>query len=150
MTMDDLRWHRRDIKTVQLLWPSIAKTAAVRAGFDDTWMVENGTITEGTSNNAYIIKDSVIITRHLSNDILHGITRGSLLRFAHERQMKIEERPFTLDEALAADEAFITSASTYVMPVVSIDGQDIGTGKPGHHASTLRQIYIEESLKAAI
>lgn len=150
MTMEDLRWHRRDIKTVQLLWPSIAKTAAIRAGFDDTWMIENGTITEGTSNNAYIIKDNVIITRQLSHDILHGITRASLLRYAHDRQMKIEERPFTVDEVKSADEAFITSASTYVKPVVSIDGVNIGSGKVGKHALQLRQIYIEESLKAAI
>jgi len=150
MTMEDLRWKRRDIKTVQLLYPSIAKTTAIRLGFDDTWMIEDGTITEGTSNNAYIIKDGVIITRHLSNDILHGITRASMLKYAQARQMQIEERPFTLDEALAADEAFVTSASTYVMPVVSIDGQDIGTGKPGQHALALRQMYIEESMKVAI
>ncbi|MDA8675668.1 D-amino-acid transaminase [Alphaproteobacteria bacterium] len=150
MTMDDLRWHRRDIKTVQLLWPSLAKTAAIRSGFDDTWMVENGTITEGTSNNAYIIKDGVIITRQLSHDILHGITRASLLRYAKDRQMTIEERPFTVDEVKAADEAFVTSASTYVTPIISIDGVNIGNGAPGKHALELRQVYIEESLKAAI
>ena len=150
MTMDDLRWHRRDIKTVQLLWPSLAKTAAIRSGFDDTWMVENGTITEGTSNNAYIIKDGVIITRQLSHDILHGITRASLLRYAKDRQMTIEERPFTVDEVKAADEAFVTSASTYVTPIISIDGVNIGDGAPGKHAFELRQVYIEESLKAAI
>jgi D-alanine transaminase len=73
-----------------------------------------------------------------------------MLKYAQARQMQIEERPFTLDEALAADEAFVTSASTYVMPVVSIDGQDIGTGKPGQHALALRQMYIEESMKVAI
>jgi D-alanine transaminase len=150
MTMDDLRWHRRDIKTVQLLWPSLAKTAAIRSGFDDTWMVENGTITEGTSNNAYIIKDGVIITRQLSHDILHGITRASLLRYAKDRQMTIEERPFTVDEVKAADEAFVTSASTYVTPIISIDGVNIGDGAPGKHTLELRQVYIEESLKAAI
>ena len=150
MTMDDLRWHRRDIKTVQLLWPSLAKTAAIRSGFDDTWMVENGTITEGTSNNAYIIKDGVIITRQLSHDILHGITRASLLRYAKDRQMTIEERPFTVDEVKAADEAFVTSASSYVTPIISIDGVNIGDGAPGKHALELRQVYIEESLKAAI
>jgi D-alanine transaminase len=150
MTMDDLRWHRRDIKTVQLLWPSLAKTVAIRSGFDDTWMVENGTITEGTSNNAYIIKDGVIITRQLSHDILHGITRASLLRYAKDRQMTIEERPFTVDEVKAADEAFVTSASTYVTPIISIDGVNIGDGAPGKHALELRQVYIEESLKAAI
>jgi D-alanine transaminase len=150
MTMDDLRWHRRDIKTVQLLWPSLAKTAAIRSGFDDTWMVENGTITEGTSNNAYIIKDGVIITRQLSHDILHGITRASLLRYAKDRQMTIEERPFTVDEVKAADEAFVTSASTYVTPIISIDGVNIGDGAPGKHALELRQVYIEESFKTAI
>ncbi len=150
MTMDDLRWHRRDIKTVQLLWPSLAKTAAIRSGFDDTWMVENGTITEGTSNNAYIIKDGVIITRQLSHDILHGITRASLLRYAKDRQMTIEERPFTVDEVKAADEAFVTSASTYVTPIISIDGVNIGDGTSGKHALELRHVYIEESLKAAI
>ena len=150
MTMDDLRWHRRDIKTVQLLWPSLAKTAAIRSGFDDTWMVENGTITEGTSNNAYIIKDGVIITRQLSHDILHGITRASLLRYAKDRQMTIEERPFTVDEVKAADEAFVTSASTYVTPIISIDGVNIGDGAPGKHALGLRQVYIEESFKTAI
>ena len=150
MTAPDLRWRRRDIKSVQLLYPSLVKTEAVRQGFDDAWLIEDGAITEGTSNNAYIIKDGVIITRALSHDILHGVTRANLLAYAEARQMKLEIRPFTLAEAKDADEAFVTSASAYVMPVVSIDGHDIGDGKPGSHALNLRKIFIEESIKAAL
>ncbi|MBR3371588.1 MAG: D-amino-acid transaminase [Rhodobacteraceae bacterium] len=150
VTIDDIRWGRRDIKTVQLLYPSMGKMTAIKAGADDAWMVQDGAVTEGTSNNAYIIKDGRIITRALSNDILHGITRAAVLRFAKEAQMQVEERNFTVDEAKAADEAFVTSASTFVMPVVEIDGETLGTGKPGPLALRLREIYIEESRKAAI
>ncbi|NYS25591.1 D-amino-acid transaminase [Rhodobacteraceae bacterium 2376] len=150
IAIDDLRWGRRDIKTVQLLYPSMGKMMAIRAGADDAWMVQDGTITEGTSNNAYIIKDGKIVTRALSNDILHGITRAAVLRFAREAQMPVEERSFTLEEAKAADEAFVTSASTFVMPVVDIDGAALGAGTPGPLAMRLREIYIEESRKAAI
>lgn len=150
VTIDDIRWGRRDIKTVQLLYPSMGKMTAIKAGADDAWMVQDGAVTEGTSNNAYIIKDGRIITRALSNDILHGITRAAVLRFAKEAQMQVEERNFTVDEAKAADEAFVTSASTFVMPVVEIDGATLGTGKPGPLALRLREIYIEESRKAAI
>ena len=107
-------------------------------------------MTEGTSNNAYIVKGNRIITRQLSNDILHGITRASLLRYAAEAQMQIEERPFTIAEAQAADEAFFTSASAFVMPVVEIDGVKLGNGKPGPVATRLRELYLEESLKAAV
>jgi D-alanine transaminase len=107
-------------------------------------------VTEGTSNNAYIVKDGSIITRELSNDILHGITRAAVLRFANEAQMTVEERNFSVEEAKNADEAFITSASTFVMPVVNIDGVDVGTGKPGKIAARLREIYLEETLKTAI
>jgi len=150
VTVDDLRWGRRDIKTVQLLYPSMAKMAAKAAGVDDAWMVEEGFITEGTSNNAYIVKDGKIITRQLGNEILHGITRAAVLRFAAEAQLKVEERAFTPDEARAADEAFITSASAFVMPVVEIDGVALGDGRPGPIATRLREIYIEESRKAAV
>ncbi|MGY6547564.1 MAG: D-amino-acid transaminase [Roseinatronobacter sp.] len=150
VTIDDLRWGRRDIKTVQLLYPSMGKMMAIKQGADDAWMVQDGTITEGTSNNAYIIKDGRIVTRALSNDILHGITRAAVLRFAREAQMPVEERSFTIDEAKSADEAFVTSASTFVMPVVEIDGAPLGAGVPGPMALRLREIYIEESRKAAI
>jgi len=150
ITVDDLRWGRRDIKTVQLLYPSMGKMAAKAAGVDDAWMVAEGAVTEGTSNNAYIVKDGKIVTRHLGNEILHGITRAAVLRFAAEAQMQVDERPFTVAEAQDADEAFVTSASAFVMPVVEIDGASVGTGAPGPIAMRLREIYIEESRKAAL
>ncbi len=150
ISIPDIRWGRRDIKTVQLLYPSMGKMMAKAEGCDDAWMIEDGHVTEGTSNNAYIVKGRKIVTRHLSNDILHGITRAAVLRFAREAQMEVEERAFTIDEAKAADEAFITSASTFVMPVVEIDGETLGDGVPGPVASRLREIYLEESRKSAI
>ena len=150
ISIEDIRWGRRDIKTVQLLYPSMGKMMAKKAGKDDAWMIEDGYVTEGTSNNAYIVKGNKIITRGLSNDILHGITRAAVLRFAKEAQMEVEERNFTIEEAMDADEAFITSASTFVMPVVEIDGATLGDGTPGKVAPRLREIYLEESLKAAI
>ncbi|NNU79604.1 D-amino-acid transaminase [Halovulum dunhuangense] len=151
-TLPDLRWKRRDIKTVQLLAPSMAKMAAKAQGKDDAWMVdEDGFVTEGSSNNAYIVtKAGTIVTRHLSNDILHGITRKAVLSFAREAQMKVEERPFTVAEAQDAAEAFITSASSFVTPVVEIDGTALGDGAPGPVARRLREIYVAESRKAAV
>ncbi|WP_282076950.1 D-amino-acid transaminase [Epibacterium ulvae] len=150
ISIEDIRWGRRDIKTVQLLYPSMGKMMAKAAGADDAWMIEDGHVTEGTSNNAYFVKDGTIVTRPLSNDILHGITRKAVLRMAEEAQMKIEERLFTIDEAKEADEAFTTSASAFVMPVVEIDGQQLGDGTPGPIAKRLREIYLEESRAAAI
>lgn len=150
ISIEDIRWGRRDIKTVQLLYPSMGKMMARKAGADDAWMIEDGHVTEGTSNNAYIVKGNTIVTRHLSTDILHGITRAAVLRFAREAQMRVEERAFTLDEAKAADEAFVTSASAFVMPVVEIDGTALGDGTPGPVARRLRDIYLEESLKSAV
>jgi len=150
ISVDDLRWGRRDIKTVQLLYPSLGKMMAKKAGADDAWMVQDGYVTEGTSNNAYIVKGGKIITRALSNDILHGITRAAVLRFAQEAQMEVEERSFTIEEAQAADEAFFTSASAFVMPVVEIDGASLGTGAPGPVSTRLREIYLDESRKVAI
>ena len=150
ISIEDLRWGRRDIKTVQLLYPSMGKMMAKKVGADDAWMVQDGHVTEGTSNNAYIIKGHQIITRGLSNDILHGITRAAVLRCAEEAQMEVIERPFSIAEAQEADEAFITSASTFVMPVVTIDDRELGSGQPGPVAARLREIYLEESLKQAI
>ena len=150
ISIEDQRWGRRDIKTVQLLYPSMGKMMAKAAGCDDAWMVENGAVTEGTSNNAYIVKNGKIITRQLSNNILHGITRAAVLRFAKEAQMEVEERAFTVLEVQDADEAFFTSASAFVMPVVEIDGAVIGSGAPGSVSLRLREIYLEESLKTAI
>jgi D-alanine transaminase len=149
ISIEDIRWGRRDIKTVQLLYPSMGKMMAKKAGADDAWLVEDGFVTEGTSNNAYIVKDGKIITRGLSTDILHGITRAAVLRFAREAQMEVEERSFTIEEAKAADEAFVTSASSFVMPVVEIDGVALGDGKAGPMALRLREIYLDESRKLA-
>ncbi|WP_299372398.1 D-amino-acid transaminase [uncultured Kiloniella sp.] len=147
ISVEDIRWQRRDIKTVGLLAPALAKQAAVVAGADDAWMYENGFVTEGSSNNAYIIsKEGKIITRHLGNEILHGITRRSVLELANEADMEVEERPFTLDEVRNAAEAFVTSATTFVTPVVSLDGEKIGDGKPGALTKRLRQLYIEQAL----
>ena len=150
ISIPDLRWDRRDIKTVQLLYPSMGKMMAKKAGVDDSWFVEDGVVTEGTSNNAYIVKGNRIITRQLSTDILHGITRVAVLRFATEAQFEVEERPFTIEEAQQADEAFSTAASIFVMPVVEIDGKPVGTGKPGPVATRLRELYLDEMRKAAI
>lgn len=150
ISIEDIRWGRRDIKTVQLLYPSMGKMMAKKVGCDDAWMVEEGFVTEGTSNNAYIVKGNKIITRGLSNDILHGITRAAVLRMAKEVQMEVEERSFTIEEAKEADEAFTTSASAFVMPVVEIDGATMGDGTPGPIAKRLREIYLDESLKKAI
>ncbi len=151
ISIPDQRWARRDIKTVQLLYPSMGKMMAKAAGVDDAWMVEDGFVTEGTSNNAYIVtRDGTIVTRHLTTEILHGITRAAVLRFAKEAQMQVEERPFTIEEAQHAAEAFITSASTFVMPVVEVEGVKVGTGQVGPIATRLREIYLEESRKAAL
>ena len=150
ISIEDIRWGRRDIKTVQLLYPSMGKMMAKKAGCDDAWMVEDGFVTEGTSNNAYIVKGNKIITRALSNDILHGITRAAVLRLAQDAQMQVEERNFTIEEAKEADEAFTTSASAFVMPVVEIDGVALGDGTPGKVATRMREIYLDEMRKAAI
>lgn len=142
--VEDIRWKRRDIKTVGLLAPSMAKQAALDAGADDAWMVEDGCITEGTSNNAFIVSgEGVIRTRQLSNLILHGITRAAILRIAEQESLMVEEGPFTPEEAYRAKEAFITSATAFALPVVSIDGHRIGDGRPGPVTRRLRQVYID-------
>ncbi len=151
IAVEDQRWGRRDIKTVQLLYPSMAKMMAKAAGKDDAWMVEDGFVTEGTSNNAWIVtRAGKIVTRQLGTEILHGITRASVIRYAEEAQFTIEERPFTIEEAQEAAEAFVTAASAFVMPVVEIDGVVLGDGAPGPVTRRLREIYIEESRRAAI
>lgn len=146
ITMPDLRWERRDIKTLQVLYPSLAKTEAKNKGADDAWLVEDGFVTEGSSNNAWIIlQDGTIVTRQLSHEILHGITRHSIIKLAELHQLKIEERPFTVEEVKHAREAFVSSATTFVMPVVKIDGVEIADGKPGELTKKLRSIYLAEA-----
>jgi len=146
ITCPDLRWHRRDIKTTQLLYSSLMKSQAIDAGVDDVWMLEGDTVTEGSSSNAHIIThDGVLVTRPLSTDILHGITRAAVLNYAREQGLRVEERVFTLAQAKAAKEAFITSATAFVMPVVEIDGEPVGDGQVGQGAKRMRELYLAES-----
>ncbi len=149
VTIPDIRWARRDIKSVMLLAPVLGKQHAYEQGAFEGWMVEDGKVTEGTSSNAYIVKDDRIITRPLSNAILAGCTRRSLFRMAKEHGVAIEERLFTPEEAYQADEAFLTSASNFVLPIVEIDGERIGGGQPGPVVRKLREIYLDEARRQA-
>jgi D-alanine transaminase len=152
LMVEEIRWNRRDIKTTQLLAQSLAKQAAHDANKDDAWMYEPSTnfVTEASSANAYIItQDDVLITRHLGNHILSGITRKVVLSLATKDSSTIKdviERPFTIEEAQNAKEAFSTSASSFVMPVVEINDMKIGDGTPGPFATQLRQAYIDRAL----
>ena len=144
VTVPDIRWKRRDIKTVGLLPASMAKQAALDAGANDAWFVEDGVVNEGSSNNAFIVThDGKIVTRHLGTEILHGITRKAVIALAAQENLEIEERAFTPEEAYEAREAFSTSASAFVMPVVKIDGHVLGNGVPGPVAEKLRALYLE-------
>ena len=144
ISVPDIRWARRDIKTVGLLAQVMAKQKALEAGVHDAWFVQDGKVTEGSSNNAYIVNAAGnIVTRRLGNEILHGVTRSTVLDLSKQSNMLVEERAFTLEEAYAAREAFVTSASIFVLPVVEIDGQRIGDGAPGPISRRLRALYIE-------
>lgn len=143
ITLPDLRWARRDIKSVALLAQVLAKQAAAEAGAAEAWMVEDGFVTEGGSSTAFMIaKDKRIVTRPLSTAVLPGITRLAVMRLAAQENLKIDERPFSVAEAKAAAEVFYTSASSFVVPVISIDGDSIGDGQPGPMTRQLREIYI--------
>lgn len=147
ITVEDIRWRRRDIKTVGLLAPCLAKMQAKAAGADDAWMVEDGFITEGSSNNAYIVTDNgTIVTRQVGHEILNGITRRAVLALAEKHSYKVEERLFSVDECYNAAEAFVTSATMFVQPVVKIDDKQIGDGRPGLVAQQLRELYIGMAL----
>lgn len=144
VTVPDLRWKRRDIKSVALLAQVLAKQAAVDAGVGEAWMVEDGFVTEGSSSTAFIISPGRrLVTRPLSNAILPGITRVAVMRLAAEEGLWVDERLFSVAEAETAEEAFITSASSFVMPVVALDGKPIGTGKPGPMTRRLRELYMD-------
>jgi len=150
-TVPDWRWERRDIKTVQLLYPSMAKMEAMRRGADDAWLVEDGLVTEGSAATAHIIKpDGTLVTRGLSHALLHGITRASIIDLARGAGMTVEERGFSVEEAKTAAEAFITSATNFATSVIKIDDAVIGTGKPGLVATKLRGLYTESRLASAI
>ena len=143
VTVPDIRWMRRDIKSVMLLAPVLGKQAAYEAGAFEAWMIEDGHVTEGTSSNAYIVRNGRVITSPLSNHILAGVTRRSLMKLAEDAGVVIEQRRFTLQEAYEADEAFLTSASNFVLPIVEIDGNRIGGGQPGPVARKLRYLFIQ-------
>ena len=149
-TMPDLRWARRDIKSVGLLAQAMAKRAAAEAGAQEAWMVEDGFVTEGASSTAFIVTEDGVVTRPYSQAVLAGCTGAALTALAEESGITIIRRPFTVAEALAAKEAFITSASTLCQSVVRIDGQDIGGGKPGPIAMRLRALYIDFARRTAV
>ncbi|MFK5881459.1 MAG: D-amino-acid transaminase [Sulfurospirillum sp.] len=149
VTVDDIRWKRRDIKSIALLGQCMAKEQAAKKGAYEGWMVEDGFVTEGTSSTAYIVKDGKIITRPLSNSILSGIRRKLLIEIAKEHGVELEQRFFSVTEALEADEAFLSSATTFVLPIIEIDGKQIGDGKPGPITKKMRQMYIDSALKIA-
>ena len=144
ITIPDIRWKRRDIKSVSLLPQVLGKQQAADAGAFEAWQVdEEGQVTEGCSSNAWIVTgDGRLLTRKASNLILNGITRQSILRLAADAGITFEERSFSVEEALAATEAFITSATTYVMPVTRIDGQPVADGRPGRLSRILRDAYV--------
>jgi D-alanine transaminase len=151
ITVPDLRWARRDIKSVALLAQVLAKQAAAVAGAGEAWMIEDGKVTEGGSSSAFILtRDDVLVTRQNGSEILPGCTRKAVVKLAEERQLRVEERAFTIEEALAAKEAFITSATLFVQPVISIDGHKVADGKPGPMTSRLREIYIDFARVTAV
>ena len=152
ITRNDLRWQRKDIKTTQLLFATLIKTEAHKLGADDAWLIDgDGFVNEGTSNNAYIIdKNNNIITRNLSNKLLPGITRKTIIEVAKKLKLSIEERPFTVKEALESNEAFISSASTLIAPVTKIDKNNIGKGHIGPITEILRETYIKISKNNSI
>ncbi|MDI4234663.1 MULTISPECIES: D-amino-acid transaminase [unclassified Bradyrhizobium] len=151
ITVPDIRWERRDIKSVALLAQVLAKQAAAEAGAGEAWMIEDGKVTEGGSSSAFILtQDDVIVTRQNGSEILPGCTRKAVVALAEERQLRVEERAFSIEEALAAKEAFITSASLFVQGVVAIDGKKVGNGKPGPMTDRLREIYVEFAKATAV
>jgi D-alanine transaminase len=144
ITMPDIRWKRRDIKSVMLLAQVLAKRAARDAGAQEAWLVEDGYVTEGASSTAFIVTQAgVLVARPNSQAILPGCTRIGALAAAEKMGLPIEERAFTVEEALGAREAMLTSASNFVLPIVRIDDRPVGNGRPGPIARELRRLYIE-------
>jgi D-alanine transaminase len=151
ITVPDIRWTRRDIKSVALLAQVLAKQAAAEAGAGEAWMIEDGKVTEGGSSSAFILtQDDVLVTRQNGSEILPGCTRKAVVALAEERQLRVEERAFSVEEALAAKEAFITSATVFVQAVVSIDGKKVASGKPGPMTTRLREIYVNFARATAV
>ncbi|MGL5836921.1 MAG: D-amino-acid transaminase [Sphingorhabdus sp.] len=151
VTLPDRRWQMAHVKTTQLLYASLMKAEAKAQGADDAWLVRDGFITEGTSQNAHIVTaDGVLITHPLDSKILHGITQASVLELARQSDVRVETRRFTVEEAKGATEAMVTSASAFVLPVSHIDGVQIGNGRCGSVTRALREIYVEFARRSAI
>ena len=145
ITVPDQRWDRCDIKSVSLLPNILGKQAAVEAGAYEAWQVDkDGNVTEGTSTNAWIVtQDNKVVTRDATHSILNGITRITLLELIKSEGYELEERAFSVEEAKAAREAFLTSSTSFVLPITQLDGQPIGNGHPGILTGKLRQHYID-------
>ncbi len=144
VSVPDIRWKRRDIKSISLLAQCYAKEMAVNAGADEGFMVENGKVTEATSASAFIIKDKMLITKPFSNEILCGIRRQNILKFARELNLSVAERAFSMNEVYEADEVFISAASLPILGVVRADGKMIANGKVGKFTQLLRQRYLQK------
>ncbi|MCL5778989.1 D-amino-acid transaminase [Limibaculum sp. FT325] len=146
----DQRWRRRDIKTVGLMGSVFAKMAARDAGGQEALLHEDGIVTEGAATSFFFVRDGRLVTRPLSDSILHGCTRKALIALVAEHGLAVDERLFTLAEAKAAEEAFLTGASTYVCPVLSIDAATFGDGRPGSLTRRLQTIYVDLARESAI
>ena len=147
VTTPESRWSRCDIKTVGLLPNALAKQTAKEAGAFEAWFVDElGFVTEGSSTNAWIVDaEGVVRTRDTNANILRGVTRKTLIDLAREAGLEVAERPFTVEEAKQAREAFLTSASAFVTPIVSVDGVRVGEGRPGPVTQRLRSLYLEQA-----
>lgn len=143
----DIRWARRDIKCTSLMAPVLAKQYAREQGVFEAFMHQDGVITEGGSSNAFMVRDNCVVTQPLTNTILAGITRHMVLDIAEEAGIAFEQRGFTVEEALAADELFLSSATNFVLPVTSMDGKPIGNGEPGVITRQLRELYIKRAME---
>jgi D-alanine transaminase len=149
ITIPDIRWKRRDIKSTAMLAQTMGKQAAKLKGAYEAWMVEDGCVTEGTSSSAFILDGAgVLRTQPLGPHILPGVTRRAVLRLASQEGLRVEERPFSVDDAYRAREAFLTAASAFVLPIVEIDGRPIGDGRPGPISRAFRNLYIDEARKS--
>ncbi len=144
ITVSDDRWRRRDIKTTQLLAQSLAKTHAFQKGVDDSLLIQDGFINEGSSSNVFMIKNERIVTPSLSNAILGGITRSSVVKFCQLNNIKIEEQKINIDDLMNAQEVFLTSSTGFVLPVIEIDGRQVGKGLVGDMVKKIQRIYLEQ------
>lgn len=152
ITTSDLRWRRCDIKSISLLPNVLVKQSARAAGAYEAWQVDDqGYVTEGGSTNAWIVRmDGTVVTRPVGHEILNGITRRRLLQLMQDSGIRVEERPFSVDEAKAAKEAFLTSTTSFVCPVVQIDDAVVGNGKPGSTTLDLRGLYMDFTRRAGV